>query len=74
MNFQTKLKLFKLIQYLFSKVNLKIFYSKDRDFSQNLIIENIIDVGVEKGTDFLVKKFPKQIFFLLRQIPRFMDI
>ena len=65
MNFQTKLKLFKLIQYLFSKVNLKIFYSKDRDFSQNLIIENIIDVGVEKGTDFLVKKFPKANFFFL---------
>ena len=65
MNFQTKLKLFKLIQHLFSKVNLKIFYSKDRDFSQNLIIENIIDVGVEKGTDFLVKKFPKANFFLV---------
>ena len=65
MNFQTKLKLLKLIQYLFSKVNLKIFYSKDRDFSQNLIIENIIDVGVEKGTDFLVKKFPNANFLLV---------
>ena len=64
MNFQTKLKLFKLIQYLFSKVNLKIFYSKDRDFSQNLIIENIIDVRV-KGTDFLVKKISQSKFFLV---------
>ncbi len=65
MNFQTKLKLFKFIQVIFAKLNLKIFYSKDRDFSKNLNVKNIIDVGVEKGTNFLIKKFPKANFLLI---------
>tara|TARA_X000000950_G_C13837602_1_gene628842 strand:+ start:15 stop:680 length:666 start_codon:yes stop_codon:yes gene_type:complete len=71
MNFQTKLKLFKIIQLCFSKLNLKIFYTKDQDFSKNLIVKNIIDVGVEKGTNFLIKKFPKANFFLIEANPLF---
>lgn len=73
MNFQTKLKLFKFIQRCFAKLNLKIFYTKDKDFSKNLKVKNIIDVGVEKGTDFLIKKFPKANFFLVEANPLFYD-
>jgi FkbM family methyltransferase len=73
MNFQTKLKLFKFIQTCFAKLNLKIFYTKDKDFSKNMNVKNIIDVGVEKGTNFLTKKFPKANFFLVEANSSFYD-
>ena len=73
MNFQTKLKLFKLLQSLLAKFNLKIFYSKDKDFTKNLNVENIIDVGVEKGTNFLVNNFPKAKYFLIEANSTFYD-
>ena len=60
MNFNTKLKLFKFIQKILKYFNLKIFYSKDVNFLNYISrVENIIDVGVENGTKFLYKNFPK---------------
>ena len=65
MNFQKKLKLFKFMQRCFAQFNLKIFYTKDKDILKNLSVKNIIDVGVEKGTHFLTKNFPKANYFLV---------
>ncbi len=73
MNFQTKLKFFKLLQSFLAKFNFKIFYSKDKDFTKNLNVENIIDVGVEKGTNFLINNFPKAKYFLIEANSTFYD-
>ena len=65
MNYQLKIKIFKIVQEVFKFFNLKLFYSKDDEFFKNLEIKNIIDVGVEKGTKFLTDKFPNSYFYLV---------
>tara|TARA_B000000565_G_C23751659_1_gene364887 strand:- start:223 stop:885 length:663 start_codon:yes stop_codon:yes gene_type:complete len=74
MNFNTKLKLFKFIQKILKYFNLKIFYSKDVNFLNYISrVENIIDVGVENGTKFLYKNFPKAKYYLIEANPIFYD-
>jgi FkbM family methyltransferase len=65
MIFQFKLKLFKFIQKIFIIFNFKLYYSKDRNFLKNIIIDDIIDVGVAEGTNFLLKKFPNANYYFI---------
>jgi len=65
MIFQFKLKLFKVIQKIFSFFNFKLYYSKDLDFLRNIIIDDIIDVGVAEGTSFLLKKLPNANYYFI---------
>lgn len=73
MNFQFKLNLFKFIQKIFYFFNLKIFYSKDVDILRNINIDTIIDVGVEKGTQFLINRFPDAKYYLIEANPIFYE-
>lgn len=63
--FQLKLKLFKLIQEIFSFFNFRLYYSKDKNILKNIIFHDIIDVGVVTGTNFLLKKFPNANYYLI---------
>lgn len=73
MYFQQKLNLFKFIQKIFNFFNFKIFYSKDRSFFKNIIINDIIDVGVAKGTNFLLKRFPNSNYYFIEANKNYYD-
>ena len=60
MNYSKKIKIFKFIRKFFNFFNLQIFYSKKINYLKNLKIDNVIDVGVANGTDFLFEDFPKE--------------
>jgi len=68
MNYNTKIRIFKSIRIFFNFFNLQLFYSKKVNYLKNLQINNIIDVGVADGTDFLFKIFLRRNIFLLNQI------
>ena len=71
MNYSTKLKLFKLLRSFFKFFNFQIFYSKEINYLKNLKIENIIDVGVADGTDFLLINFPNAKYFFIEPNPNY---
>ncbi len=65
MNYNTKIKIFKFIRTFFNFFNFQLFYSKKINYLKNLQIDNIIDVGVADGTDFLFKNFPNAKYFFI---------
>jgi FkbM family methyltransferase len=73
MYFQLKLILLKFTQKIFNFFNFKIFYSKDRSFFKNIIIKDIIDVGVAKGTNFLLERFPNSNYYFVEANRNYYD-
>ena len=73
LKYQTKLKLFSIFRNFFKKFNLHIFYYKKKNYLKDFKVDNIIDVGVAKGTDFLLKEFPKAKFFFIEPNPFFFN-
>lgn len=71
--FQLKLKLFKLIQEIFSFFNFRLYYSKDKNILKNIIIHDIIDVGVATGTNFLLKTFPNANYYFIEANKNYYD-
>lgn len=65
MNYSKKIKIFKFIRKFFNFFNLQIFYSKKINYLKNLKIDNVIDVGVANGTDFLFEDFPNAKYFFI---------
>ena len=65
MNYNTKIRIFKFIRIFLNFFNLQLFYSKKINYLKNLQIDNIIDVGVADGTDFLFNNFPKAKYFFI---------
>ena len=74
LKYQTKLKLFSIFRNFFKKFNLHIFYYKKKNYLKDFKVDNIIDVGVAKGTDFLLKEFPKAKFFFIEPNPFFLTL
>ena len=72
-NYLTKLKLFSLLRKIFKKINLHIFYYKKINYFKEINVDNVIDVGVAYGTDFLLKNFPNANFYLIEPNPLFFD-
>ncbi len=59
MNFYNlKLSLFKILQKFLKKINIKIFYSRDKNLIKKINVDQVIDVGVAKGTRLLLDNFP----------------
>jgi len=69
----TKLKLFSFIRNIFKIFNLHIYYYKKKNYFKDFNVDNVIDVGVAYGTDFLLKNFPKSNFFLIEPNPFFFN-
>ena len=73
LKYQTKLRLFLIFRNFFKKFNLHIFYYKKKNYLKDFKVDNIIDIGVAKGTDFLLKEFPKAKFFFIEPNPFFFN-
>ena len=73
LKYQTKLKLFSIFRNFFKKFNLHIFYYKKQNYLKDFDVDNVIDIGVAYGTDFLLKNFPKANFFLIEPNPFFFN-
>jgi len=73
LKYQTKLRLFSIFRNFFKKFNLHIFYYKKKNYLKDFKVDNIIDIGVAKGTDFLLKEFPKAKFFFIEPNPFFFN-
>ena len=73
LKYQTKLKLFSIFRNFFKKFNLHIFYYKKKNYLKDFKVDNIIDIGVAEGTDFLLKEFPKAKFFFIEPNPFFFN-
>ena len=73
LKYQTKLKLFSIFRNFFKKFNLHIFYYKKQNYLKDFKVDNVIDVGVAEGTDFLLKEFPKAKFFFVEPNPFFFN-
>ena len=71
--YQTKLRLFSIFRNFFKKFNLHIFYYKKKNYLKDFKVDNIIDIGVANGTDFLLKEFPKAKFFFIEPNPFFFN-
>ncbi len=69
--YQTKFKIFKKIRNFLKKFNFHLFYYKEKNYLKNINPDNIIDVGVANGTDFLLSEFPNAKFFLIEPNPEF---
>ena len=69
----TKRKLFSFFRNIFKKINFHIYYYKEPNYFKNIEVDNIIDVGVAYGTDFLLKNFPKAEFFFIEPNPFFFN-
>ena len=66
MNFYNlKLSLFKILQKFLKKINIKIFYSRDKNLIKKINVDQVIDVGVAKGTRPLLDNFPKAEYFFI---------
>jgi FkbM family methyltransferase len=65
MFFKLKLEIFKVVQKIFYIFNFKIYYSKNVNYLKNIKIDYIIDVGVAKGTSFLLKNFPFAKYYFI---------
>ena len=73
LKYQTKLKLFSIFTNFFKKFNLHIFYYKKKNYLKDFKVDNIIDIGVARGTDFLLQEFPKAKFFFIEPNPLFFN-
>ena len=69
----TKRKWFSFVRNIFKKINFHIYYYKETNYFKNIEVDNIIDVGVAHGTDFLLENFPKAKFFLIEPNPFFFN-
>ena len=72
-NYITKRKIFLSVKNFLKKFNFHLFYYKEKNYFEKLKIENVIDVGVAHGTEFLLKNFPKANFFLIEPNPFFYE-
>jgi len=72
-SYTTKRKLFTFFRNIFKKINFHIYYYKEANYFKNIEVDNIIDVGVAHGTDFLLNNFPKAEFFLIEPNPFFFN-
>lgn len=72
-NYITKRKIFLSVKNFLRKFNFHLFYYKEKNYFEKLQIDNIIDVGVAYGTEFLTKNFPEARFFLVEPNPIFFN-
>lgn len=70
-NYQTKIRIFSLIHKFFYLFNLQLYYSKKTIFPKNLRLNEIIDVGVAYGTDFLIQNYPRAKYHLIEPNKKF---
>ncbi len=73
LNYQIKLKIFSKFRNILKKFNLHLFYYKYQNYFKNFKVDNIIDVGVANGTNFLLKEFPKARYLFIEPNPVFFE-
>ena len=73
LSYLTKIKIFKLVKNFFKFFNLHLFYFKEKNYFKNIKVDNVIDVGVAYGTDFLLNNYLKSKFFLIEPNPLFFE-
>lgn len=71
MIYKIKIRLFDYLHNFLYLFGFQIFYSKKASLQKNLIIKNIIDVGVARGTDFLLKNYPNANYFFIEPYVKF---
>ena len=73
LNYVTKIKIFEFLKNIFKFFNLHLFYYKEKNYFEYIKVDNIIDVGVAYGTDFLLNNYQKSKFFLIEPNPFFFE-
>lgn len=73
LNYLTKVKIFKSIKNFLKFFNLHLFYYKKKNYFKKIKVDNVIDIGVAYGTDFLLKNYPTSKFYLIEPNPFFFD-
>ena len=71
MIYKIKIRLFSLFQDFLNLFGFQIYYSKREELPKNLKINNIIDVGVALGTDYLFKNYPNANYFFIEPYDKF---
>jgi len=73
LSYQVKLKIFSKFRNILKKFNLHLFYYQYKNYLKDFDVDNIIDVGVANGTNFLFKSFPNAKYFFVEPNPVFFE-
>ena len=69
--YKIKIRLFSFFQDLLNLFGFQIYYSKKEELQKNLKINNIIDVGVAQGTDYLLENYPNANYLFIEPYEKF---